>query len=181
MTETKREPHVNSVSPDTIWMYRQNKPSLIAFDFSNLGIPTETSYRILMARGVFKWFAVRRDLIRLKNQWRDRISWLQEQIREEKRRGDPHRELGRLRGELYAMERCRREVRALCHSERWRAPDHDREAQRWCARRVHQIVYGASDRAPLRQTLIYLIAQSTLELARRTYTHKKKKSTSNTP
>jgi hypothetical protein len=108
-----------------IWQYAQNKPSLIARDFLDIaGVPEKVTYCILMARGVFKWLAVRRDLIRLKNEWRDELTQLYRAIENgEIKRGTPkHRETV---GYIRALECCRKQVRALCHSQRWRAVDHD--------------------------------------------------------
>jgi hypothetical protein len=119
-----------NLNPKNIWELEQNKPSLIAKDFSYFGIPHNITYKILLGRGVFKWFAVRRSLIKLKNEWKERIKITIADIHYTK----VHYEeigaykLGYLRGYLRAMEECRGEVRALCHSSRWSAPDFDKEA-----------------------------------------------------
>ena len=115
------------LTPNGIWNIEQNKPSLIARDLERLGVPQEISHAILLARGVYKWLAVRRDLIKLKNTWRDRITATLYNIRQAKRPDNTY-ELAYLRGYLKALEECRAEVRALCHSDRWRAPDFDRDA-----------------------------------------------------
>lgn len=123
------------VRPETIEHYRQNKPSLIAADLeAAFSVPREASYAILMARGVFKWLAVRRDLIALKNLWRNEITRNLELLREAKRIGD-RAAVGRLRGEIAALTRCRQQVRALCHSGRWRAPAFDGPACVWALSR----------------------------------------------
>lgn len=119
-----------SPSPDTIWGYEQNRPSLIAKDFEQLGVPKAKTYAILMARGVMKWLAVRRDLIKLKNVWKHEITRTIAEIRAAKRE-DRRDDLHRLRGKLETLERCRGQVRMLCHSPRWRAPDFDGGAWRW--------------------------------------------------
>jgi len=112
-------------TPGTIWSYAQNKPSLVCADLERLaGIPQAITARVLMARGVYKWLSARRDLIRLKNVWKDELTRLYRAIESgEIRRGSPeHREaLGRIR----TLEECRAQVRAICHSERWRIPDND--------------------------------------------------------
>ena len=108
------------LTPKGIWELEQNKPSLVADDLEKFGVPRNVSYAILLARGVFKWLAVRRELISLKNIWRDRLTVAyraQEQHNTEWRKGY-----------IAALQECRAEVRALCHSERYRAPDFDREA-----------------------------------------------------
>ena len=61
----------------TIWMERQNKPSLVVRDLEPLlapGVRRSVIYESLLRRGVFKWLAVRRDLIRLKNLWKTRVT-----------------------------------------------------------------------------------------------------------
>jgi len=117
----------NELTPEGIWNFAQNKPTLVAKDFEELGVPREKSYSILLARGVFKWLAARRDIIKLKNIWRDELSILYIQAQNQK--GTPeHREMV---GRIKAMEMCRKQVRAICHSERWRAPDFDRGAKKF--------------------------------------------------
>lgn len=123
------------VHPENVWLYRQNKPSLIADDFERYGIPRHVTYAILMARGVFKWLAVRRDLIKLKDHWRGEVNRCIAAIRQAKR-GDDAILLAHLRGRLAAYEECRAEVRALCHSDRWRAPDFDGDAWQWLVARA---------------------------------------------
>lgn len=116
------------VKKSNIWEYKQNKPSLIAKDLKEFGIPEEITYRILLSRGVFKWLAARRDIIKLKNIWRDRITNIIAEIRKAKRMKDRDK-LMYLKGYIKAYEECRAEVRAICHSNRWRCPDFDRDAQ----------------------------------------------------
>lgn len=134
-------PHVLDARPDNIWGFAQNKPTLIAKDFEEMfKVPRWVTYQVLVARGVFKWLAVRRDLIKLKNTWRDRITQTIQQIKDAKAylswqptpqsKQQATLKLAYLRGYLKAMEECRKEVRALCHSERWQAPDFDKDAQR---------------------------------------------------
>lgn len=104
------------IDPKTIWQLAENRPSLIARDFKVWGIPHEVA-------GVFKWLAVRRDLIHAKDKWRDKITATLAS-------GDQQR-LYYLRGYLRALEECREEIRRMCHSPRWRAPDNDPAAARW--------------------------------------------------
>ena len=118
------------LDPKGIWNFKQNKPSLVANDLEILGIERNTTYEILLKRGVFKWLAARRDIIKLKNTWRDRITQTIVQIRTAKAEHDKYRHYY-LKGYLKAIEECRGEVRQICHSERWRAPDFDRDAQRY--------------------------------------------------
>ena len=116
------------LTPNGINSFKQNRPCLIAADLSELGIPHDTTYGILLARGVFKWLAVRRDLIRLKDDWKGHITVIIATIREAKRVGD-HYHHAYLKGYLRGYEECRARVRELCHSERWRCPDNDKHAQ----------------------------------------------------
>ena len=123
----------------SIWNLAQNRPTLIARDLlAAYSVPTDSTYRILLARGVFKWFSVRRDLIRLKNSWKSEETHLQGLIAGYKARlsadrGDrlARQNLAYVRGRLAGVQACRAEVRALCHSERWQAPDNDSAAVRW--------------------------------------------------
>jgi flagellar motility protein MotE (MotC chaperone) len=142
--------------PSNIWQYRQNKPSRIARDLKDIcGVPYEISMRILMARGVFKWLAVRRDLIKLKNVWRNEITELHrclrhtrqfqknsreriksaadyQTVKAEQRYQRSLKELEiRTSERIKTLEHCRAQVRALCHSERWRDVDFDRHTSLW--------------------------------------------------
>lgn len=121
-------PYAQQLNPRNIWEIRQNKPSLIVRDLAAYDVPASVAYGILLGRGVFKWLAVRRDLIKLKNVWKGRVTTTIAKIHEAKREHDQV-ELAWQRGYLKAHEECRAEVRALCHSERFRAPDLDRGAQ----------------------------------------------------
>lgn len=102
----------------TIWGYAQNKPSLIVKDIKEKypEIPSDFIYKILLSRGIFKWLAVRRDLIKYKNTLRDKISALN-------RKKTPYE-----KGYHAALIECRKEIRKYCHSDRWRAPDFDKKA-----------------------------------------------------
>ena len=118
----------NLLTPKLIWNIEQNKPSLIAKDLQAFGVAPEITHDILLARGVYKWLSVRRQLIKLKNVWKSRIVETLSKLREAKKSDNAY-EVGYLRGYLKAYNECRGEVRALCHSERWQAPDFDRKAQ----------------------------------------------------
>lgn len=112
-----------------IWLEKQNKPSLVVRDLAGFA-PESSIYYSLLRRGVFKWLAVRRDLIRLKDIWKSDITSTIEQIKEAKKVRD-YKTLYQLRGQLKMLEQHRAQVRALCHSPRFRAPDNDRGAQRY--------------------------------------------------
>jgi len=99
-----------------LWHYAQNRPILIARDLEHYGVPIEATMEILLKRGVFKWFAVRRDLIKLKDRWKAEIRDLNRKKTE------------REKGYLDALVRCRQQIRELCHSTRLQAPDNDRHA-----------------------------------------------------
>lgn len=123
-------PYAHRLNPRDIWCVRQNKPTLIVRDLAQYGVPSQIAYGILLGRGVFKWLAVRRDLIKLKNVWKGRVTATIERIHKAKREHD-QAGLAYQRGYLKAYEECRAEVRGLCHSERFRAPDFDSGAQRF--------------------------------------------------
>ena len=55
-----------------IWSYEQNKPSLVVMDICQQypEIDPNFIYQVLLQRGVFKWLAVRRDIIKLKDKWK---------------------------------------------------------------------------------------------------------------
>lgn len=115
------------MNPNNIWQERQNKPTLVARDLAAY-VDADTVYTVLLRRGVFKWLAARRKLIRVKDVWRERIT----ASLEEQRTADPARKQW-LRGYRAALEECRAEVRTICHGPRWDCPDFDRDAQRWLA------------------------------------------------
>ena len=123
------------VDKKNIWQYKQNKPSLIAKDIEKLGmIPQQVVLKVLMARGVFKWFAARRDLIKLKERWKEQITLAQQGIKIKRAELNivsrhstfaDHHDLGYLKGYHAALSECRTQVRVICHSERWRCQDND--------------------------------------------------------
>lgn len=119
------------LTPKGIWNIEQNKPSLVVRDLAPYA-PPEVVHRVLLARGIYKWLSVRRDLIRLKNVWKDRINNTLSNLRVAKSVHNDY-EVGYLRGYLKAYEECRGEIRDLCHSDRWRAPDFDRGANQFLA------------------------------------------------
>jgi len=128
---TARDPApVLCVHPDNVWGFRQNRPTLIAQDLEAWGVPRSATYAILLARGVFKWLAVRRDLIRLKNLWAHEAASVRRQIAKAEAEGRAH-DSARLRERVATLADCRDDIRALCHSERWRAPAFDGAACAW--------------------------------------------------
>jgi hypothetical protein len=66
----------------------------------------------------------------MKDHWRGEVMRLIGAVKLAKVEGD-QRLLGELRGRLKAYEECRQSISALCHSERWRAPDIDGDAWQW--------------------------------------------------
>ena len=96
-----------------IWNFAQNKPSLVVKDIIALypEVNPDDIYEILLRRGVFKWLSVRRDLIKLKNIWKEEITKLNRRKTKEEK------------GYYKALIKCRKEIRSFCHSDRWRAPD----------------------------------------------------------
>ncbi len=112
-----------TINDRTIWQEAQNKPTLIVRDIIGRypAVDPDFVYTVLLRRGVFKWLSVRRYLIRLKDEWKSEVRALN-------RRKTPDQ-----KGYLKALERCRADVRRLCHAARWQAPDNDRHAVRWLA------------------------------------------------
>lgn len=102
----------------TIWKFKQSKPTLIVRDIIEEypEIDSDFIYNILLKRGVFKWLAVRRDLIKLKEIWREEIVELN------------RKKTDKEKGYHKAIIKCREQVRKLCHSDRWRSPDFDSAA-----------------------------------------------------
>jgi hypothetical protein len=102
----------------TIWNFEQNKPSLIVKDICNKypEVSPDFVYEVLLKRGIFKWLAARRDIIKIKNTWREKVRELN--------RKKSQKEVGYLK----ALEHCRKDIRKICHSDRWRAPDFDKKA-----------------------------------------------------
>lgn len=113
-----------------IWQQAQNKPTLVVRDLADYA-PADVVYESLLRRGVFKWLSVRRDLIALKDAWKAIVTQTISTLHAAK--STPHNtyEVAYWRGYLRAYEECRAQVRGLCHSERWRAPDCDAGAQAW--------------------------------------------------
>lgn len=149
-------------TPDNIEQQRQNRPSLVVRDIVAFwDIPAHFIYDVLLRRGVFKWLSVRRDLIKLKDDWRDRVSMcylILSMYNNAKREDDPtalpdtltffgNRSHDWWKGYTYCLEERRREVRDLCHSPRWVAPDNDRHAQTHITRRTaeHKTVTRVRD------------------------------------
>ena len=121
-------PYNHLLTPKSIWLIKQNKPSLIAEDLACFGVDKATIHKVLLARGVYKWLSVRRKLITTKNIWKDRIKDTLSKIVKAKQE---HVNTSYLKGYLKAYEECRKEIRELCHSERWQAPDFDIKANQF--------------------------------------------------
>ena len=104
-----------------IWCYAQNKPTLIVKDIIEEypDVDPDFVYEVLLRRGVFKWFSVRRDLIKLKNFWREEVKNLNRKKTTEEK------------GYYKALLSCRAQVRKLCHSDRFQAPDFDKQAKQF--------------------------------------------------
>lgn len=120
------------VTKDNIDWYPQNRVGLIVEDLVKLGIEPVQAQRILMARGVNKWFYARSQIIRLKDEMRCEITQCLEEITGLKLRmgasSPPDRrlkqtaELFRLRGRRDATDRWRKEIRRICRGPRWQIP-----------------------------------------------------------
>lgn len=106
---------------ENIWNFAQNKPSLVVKDIIEKypNVDPDFVYEVLLRRGIFKWLAVRRELIKLKNTWKEEITNLnRKKTKEEK-------------GYYKALLKCRADIRKLCHSDRFRSPDFDSGANRF--------------------------------------------------
>ena len=115
---------MDKVNEKTIWACAQNKPTLVVRDIKKKypDIDEDFIYEVLLKRGVFKWLSVRRELIALKHNWKKEISELN------------RKKTDKEKGYLKALEKCRSQVRALCHSERFKAPDFDKSANKFLER-----------------------------------------------
>jgi len=109
-------------TPGNIWCYKQNKVSYIVDDIINKypEIDKDFLYETLYKYGVFKWFAVRRDLIKLKNSWRKMLAGWNYRKKDKKEKG-----------RHWMLAYCSQEIRRLCHSDRWTVQDNDRRAAEW--------------------------------------------------
>ena len=138
-------PKVCQITHKNIWNLSQNRPILIVRDIFRLMENKNTSlwnssdiYEILLARGVFKWFSVRRDLIKLKDKMKNSIttSIAAQHIYKRDRSVRRYNMIAYEQGYRAATEHWRAEIRRMCHSQRWRAPDNDKHAQRWLDKRT---------------------------------------------
>lgn len=109
---------------ETIWMFKQNKPSLVIRDVCSLPVekivPREIE-NILLKRGVNKWLTNRREFIKLKNRMKldiTRTLAAMQTAKQEKRWH--HRQY--LRGQLSILVCIREDLRTICKSERWVNP-----------------------------------------------------------
>ena len=119
------------VSSENVWNFPQNKPSLITRDFLELyGIPQLDSARILMARGVFKWFAGRRKLLKLKE--KIKVELKQRYGESEAFKKDPlatPKDFYMNKGAVKALERVLKEISEIGHAPRWDVQDNDRRSK----------------------------------------------------
>jgi len=117
------------ITKANIWLFAQNKPTLIVKDLCKFVSP-DIIYNSLLKRGVFKWLSVRRDLIKLKDTWKERIKGCEIAKASYKEWGDI-KSYHKMVGYQNCLEECRKEIRKLCHSERFVAPDFDRKAKEY--------------------------------------------------
>lgn|SRR5574341_310052 len=134
---------------------RQNKVKYVVNDvvdlFHNMMVPQDEEFvfddviaqgvnEILLRRGVYKWLAVRRDLIRYKHTLKDLENVMLEHThlikamgtalgKEARHNSDYLKLRSEGKGILKTMQRIRKDLRAMTHSDRLRAPDNDRMAQ----------------------------------------------------
>ena len=125
--KSKKQPSPRFLCPSDVESFRQNLVKHICRDLMEYSVPVGYILRVLLARGVFKWFAVREDLIEAKDNWKIKIKETLGKMATAKERGDQY-ELIYQRGYLRGLEECRKEIRKMCHSKRWRAAKRDKEA-----------------------------------------------------
>lgn len=121
------------VTPKNISNFRQNKVSIIVDDLVGRDADKHSRdgvFKILLARGVFKWFCVRRAVIRLKYRWKDRIVHSLEAQKEAAHWGK-WAKVHELRGYRRGVEECREDIRRLCRSDRWSVDFKDSRADQW--------------------------------------------------
>lgn len=107
------------VQRENVWGYKQNKPALIADDLHIMGVPRAATLRVLMARGVFKWFHAREQLIAFKDRPKAELRDLQALQRQPARTSHAHWQKVERRGQIKAIERMRAHIRDICHGQRW--------------------------------------------------------------
>lgn len=128
------------VRPDNIWNFKQNKVSLMVDLIKNRYPEVETDflYEVALKTGIFKWLAVRRQLIKLKNELREFDT---EYCLRKKRK--LHKTVERMiedRGKHKMLIFIKEAIRKLCHSDRWQCPDHDSRANEWLKNKEKQIL-----------------------------------------
>lgn len=119
-------------TPKSIDQLKQNKPSLIVEDLCDTseGLTRDSIYEVLLSRGVFKWFSVRRKLIKTKNHWKNRLKTAFDYQILARSSGRWNR-VWYWKGYRKALEECRADIRRLCHEPRWQVQDNDQRAQQW--------------------------------------------------
>lgn len=128
-------------TPKNIWNFAQNKPSLIVTDICDKypDVDPDFIYEVLLRRGAMKWFAVRRQLIKLKDDLRKMDTALC--LKKNKRK---HKtgivEMIEDRGSHKMLIFIKEAIRKLCHSDRWQCPDFDRRANNWLKDKEKQIL-----------------------------------------
>ena len=128
----------------SIWQEKQNKPTLVVNDLSSClqsGISDDVIYGSLLRRGIFKWMACRRDIIKTKIQLRHAVTFSNEMIHayrslpvlSQTEKFDMIRaaKINYWRGYLKGVQFAYMCLVAICHSDRWRAPDNDTKAIKW--------------------------------------------------
>ncbi len=145
--KNKLNPIDDTVSRENIWNFRQNHPELIVDDLTKgiagalheINIPAGGDLNeslkdwfrsVLLARGVNKWFAVRRDLIAYKKQKKHQIKAKYGDIVKLKelrnsfefQSVDFYKANNRLQvvsAELRILEEVRGSLKAMCMRDRW--------------------------------------------------------------
>ena len=102
------------LSPETINCFRQNSPELIIRDARRMlnldEEQCEVLRKILLARGVNKWFKARRDIIKLQHQLKERIIALNNNYQ----KSNPVHKTS-----ITLLNEFRESLRDICHQPRW--------------------------------------------------------------
>ena len=115
------------VTRKTINSQKQNKPTLVVKDMARIGVDPTFTYHVLLKRGIFKWLAGRKQIIKLKNTLKDKV---RESIMEQKSTQNWTKK-HYLRGYRKGLEECRKELRLICHGTRWTVQPDDKPAKKF--------------------------------------------------
>jgi len=112
------------VDEKTINNFKQNKIKYLVKDFAEYGVPEDVTREILLKRGINKWLHNRMLIINLKDELKEEIKDLLQQMdyyqAEYNKEDGVYRELV---GSLRATNNIRQKIRKICHSSRYVFPE----------------------------------------------------------